>query len=98
MASGGNCDRAYLQASDVVRVRLPYSEVCMHMRVAGKPMNVQIVQQGDAITVAQLLNDDGSRFSSPILLGEAGILTDALGHHYVPNRRLVLADSGIEGL
>lgn len=93
----GNGDRAYLQVGDVVRVRLPYSEACMHMRVAGKPMNVQIV--GDATgAAAQLLNDDGSRFSFPILLGEAGIHTDSLGRHYVANRMLVLSDGGVEGL
>ena len=98
MAAGtGNGDRAYLQAGDVVRVRLPYSEVCIHMRVAGKPMSVQIVQEGDT-AMAQLLSDDGSRFSFPILLGEAGIHTDGTGRHYVPNRMLVLAEDGLGGL
>ena len=71
-AQMGNGNRMYLQAGDVVRVRLPYSEVCIHMRVAGKPMNVQLLQEGSS-PMAQLLNDDGSRFSFPILLGEAGI-------------------------
>src|SRR5947209_19955610 len=93
----GNGDRAYLQAGEVVRVRLPYSEVCMHMRVAGKPMNVQIVGDGTS-TVAQLLRDNGSPFSFPILLGEAGIHTDGAGRHYVPNRMLVLAEAGLGGL
>jgi hypothetical protein len=87
----------YLQAGDVVRVRLPWSEVCMHMRVAGKPMNVQIVVEG-TYPVGQLLNDDGTRFSSPILLGEAGVHTDGAGRHYVPNRMLVLAEGRLGGL
>jgi len=77
-------------------MRLAYSEACVHMRVAGKPMNVQIVQSGDS-AVAQLLNDDGSRFSFPITLSEAGIHTDGVGRHYVPNRVLVLTEDGIDG-
>ena len=93
----GNGDRAYLQPGDVVRLRLPYSEVCVHMQVAGKPMGVQIVHEG-AYPMAQLLNDDGSRFSFPILLAEAGIQTDGVGRHYVPNRLLVLVDDGLSGL
>ncbi len=95
--AAGNGDRMHLQAGDVVRLRLPYSEVCMHMRVAGKPMNVQIVVEGTS-AVAQLLNDDGSRFSSPILLGEAGIYTDGVGNHYVPTRMLVIPQDGLDGL
>src|SRR2546421_764139 len=82
---------AFVQAGDVVRVRLPSTEVCMHMRVAGKAMNVQIVTDGISVA-AQLLRDDGSPFSTPITLGEAGILTDEAGRLYVPNRRLVLTE------
>ncbi|MGK5530844.1 hypothetical protein [Streptomyces sp. URMC 129] len=53
---------------DHVRVRLPYSEVCMHMRVAGQAMTVVILEHG-----AQILKEDGSSFSFPISHGEAGI-------------------------
>lgn len=53
---------------DTVSVELPYSEVCMHMRVAGKTMMVSVREHG-----AQLLNPDGSVFSFPITHGEAGI-------------------------
>lgn len=90
MAGGtGNGGRIYLQAGDVIRLRLPYSEVCMSMQVAGRAMNVQVV--GDGVSVgAQLLNDDGTRFSFPILLGEAGIFTDDSGRHYVPARRAIV--------
>ena len=95
--AAGNGDRMHLQAGDVVRLRLPYSEVCMHMRVAGKPMNVQIVVEGTS-AVAQLLNDDGSRFSSPILLGEAGIYTDGAGKHYVPARRVIIPEAELDSL
>jgi len=90
-----NGNRVYVKVGDVIRLRLPYSEVCMHMRVPGKPMNVQIVGEG-GYPVAQLLTDDGSRFSSPILLGEAGIHTDGVGCHYVPARVLVIPQGGLE--
>ncbi len=51
-----------------VQVELPYSEVCMHMRLAGKVR--WVVPQG---TMAQILNDDGSNFSFPVTRGEAGL-------------------------
>ncbi len=81
--SGG---QVYLTIGDTIRVRLPYSEVCVHMRVAGKPMTVQIV--GTEYPVAQLIGDDGAPFSGPILLGEAGIYTDG-ERYYVPARSVV---------
>jgi hypothetical protein len=51
------------------RVTLPHSEVCMHMRVAGKPMWVEPLPNG----MAQLYDESGSPFSFPITRGEAGI-------------------------
>lgn len=85
-ASGGG--QVFVSVGDVIRLRLPYSEACMSMRVAGKPMNVQFVGEG-GYPMAQLLNDDGSRFSFPILPGEAGIFTDSGGRHYVPARAVI---------
>jgi hypothetical protein len=52
------------------RVVLPWSEACVHMRVAGREMWVRPVANG----MAQILNDDGSNFSSPITRGEAGLV------------------------
>lgn len=78
--------QVFLEVGDAIRVRMPYSEVCSHMRVAGKPMTVQVV--GDDYPMAQLFGDDGRPFSSPILLGEAGIYSDGQ-RHYVPTRNLV---------
>lgn len=50
------------------RIELPYSEVCLHMRVAGRRMLV-----GPAgPRMAQLYDDDGKPFSFPITRGEAG--------------------------
>lgn len=54
-----------------VTVELPYSEVCMHMRVAGKTMAVDVLP-----TMAQLIDSDGRNFSFPITHGEAGLRVD----------------------
>ena len=52
----------------VKRLTLPYSEVCMHMKVAGKEMWGSLC--GD--WMVQLWDDDGRKFSFPITRGEAG--------------------------
>lgn len=54
---------------DAVRVVLPHSGVCMHMRLAGKTQWVVPVRA----RIAQIYSDDGSQFSAPITLGEAGL-------------------------
>lgn len=64
-----------LSPGDVVNIELPFSEVCCHMHVAGKRMNVRL----NAFMGAQLLNDDGSNFSFAITPGEAGIYHDSEG-------------------
>lgn len=53
---------------DTIRIRLPWSEVCLHMRVADQIRPVRVSDHG-----AQILNDDGTPFSFPITHGEAGI-------------------------
>ena len=57
---------------------MPHSEVCMHMRVAGRNMAFVLLNGGSV----QLLNDDGSHFSIPITNGEAGIYEDDAGYYY----------------
>lgn len=52
----------------VVLLELPWSEVCLHMGVAGQRMRV-LVKDG----AAQILTEAGGPFSFPVLLGEAGI-------------------------
>ena len=64
-----------VRPGDRVRLLLPHSEVCMHMRVAGRVMAVEVTT-GEYPT-AQLLNDDGSCFSFPILTAEAGVFGSA---------------------
>jgi len=63
-----------LRPGDRVRIELPHSEVCMHMRVAGRVMDVRMTE--GRYPMAQLLNPDGSEFSAPILTAEAGIYGD----------------------
>lgn len=48
-------------------VELPYSEVCMHMRIAGREAEVELLPNG----MAQVYLD-GRPFSAPITCGEAG--------------------------
>ena len=60
---------------------MPHSEVCMHMRVAGRQMAFALLHGGSV----QLLNDDGSHFSFPITSGEAGVLEDGDGYYYHPD-------------
>jgi hypothetical protein len=50
------------------RIRLPYSEVNMSMRVAGQLMLAEKLPDGSV----QLYSDDGTKFSFPILASEAG--------------------------
>lgn len=53
----------------IVKVpELPYSEVCMHMKIAGKPALVKLLPHN----MAQVYID-GKPFSAPITRGEAGV-------------------------
>jgi len=49
-------------------LELPFSEACMFLRVAGKTMLTEYVGDG----MVQVLNDDGTNFSFPVTVGEAG--------------------------
>lgn len=51
-----------------VTVELGYSEVLVHLRVAGKTRKVDVLPNG-----AQLLDEDGHPLSFPVSHGEAGI-------------------------
>lgn len=54
---------------------LPFSEVCMHLRVAGTQMRARL----EPNRMVQLLGPDGSEFSIPITDSEAGLLTNDQG-------------------
>ncbi len=75
------------------QVTLPYSEVCMHMRIAGKEAEVELRQGG----MAQVyMNDDLVSF--PITRGEAGIfrsdIVDQILLHYRTNYGPMSRDEG----
>jgi hypothetical protein len=67
--------RHFVRIGETVRLELPYTEVCMFMRVAGEIFDVQL--QGEQYPVAQLYRLDGTPFSFPITPGEAGLFS----HH-----------------
>lgn len=61
--------RTYAIAGDRVVVRMPYSEVCCHLRVAERLMVATVTDRG----MVQLSDPDTGRpVSFPITLGEAG--------------------------
>lgn len=58
---------------------MPYSEVCMHLRVAGKMMRFRLIENARDARYApsvQLLNPDGTELSFPIGAGEGGVYYD----------------------
>jgi hypothetical protein len=64
-----------LYVGKTVRITLPYSEVCMHLKVASQTRYVRVEEN----QMAQILNDDMSPFSFPVTWGEAGIGRDGDG-------------------
>lgn len=70
--------RTYIERGQVVTLELPYSEVCMHMGVAGQVMQVRLTPGPHPM--AQLIRD-GRPFSFPVTTGEAGIYRDANGYY-----------------
>jgi hypothetical protein len=64
-------EKHFVSAGETVRIEIPYSEVCMHMQVAGRVMNVRFEHKVGHTACAQLLQD-GREFSAPITPGEAG--------------------------
>jgi hypothetical protein len=61
-----------IQPNQEFTTELPYSEVCMHLRVAGTRMGARLQPNG----MVQLLGRDGREFSFPITAGEAGVYHD----------------------
>ncbi len=62
-----------------IRVIAPYSEVCCHMKIAGKPMYVELIKREYADWTgytAQFYKLTGEIFSSPVTTGEGGIHWD----------------------
>lgn len=71
----------FRRGPSVYMQEMPFSEVCMHLGVAGRPMRFRVVGAAGKEMV-QLLNADESPFSFPILPGEAGLFRDSEGRLY----------------
>jgi hypothetical protein len=66
------CHRARIDKPDwVVDIELPYSEVCMHMKVAGKIADIELLPNN----MAQIYFG-AEKFSMPVTRGEAGVPYD----------------------
>lgn len=76
--------KQFVQAGDKVLLEIPFSEVCMSMRVAGKPMYVELQATTWNSVCAQLYSLDGKPYSFPITSGEAGIYQDSDGYYCYP--------------
>ena len=57
----------YMNIGDEACVRIPHSEVCMHMGIAGQVLQTKLVSSR-----AVQIYKDGKPFSHPVLTGEAG--------------------------
>jgi hypothetical protein len=60
-------------------LQLPYSEVCMHLHIAGARMRARLLANG----MVQLLQPNGHQFSFPITAAEAGLDYDQHGWYSV---------------
>lgn len=67
-------EKVRITPNKMYTIRMPYSEVCMFMRVAGELMEIELLPINEYRAVVQLYRD-GHVFSSPILASEAGILS-----------------------
>jgi len=71
-----------LVPGETVMIELPYSEVCMHMRIAGAAHEVELIREDrSGLAMAQIL--DGSRrpLGGAVAPGEAGIYCDNSGFY-----------------
>ena len=73
-----------LAIGDTVRLELPYSEVCLHMKIAGAVYNVELLCYPGGLGMAQVLAEDGRPFGAPVTPGEAGIYIDSGGFYAYP--------------
>lgn len=72
--------KTYVKPGEYFETEMPYSEVCMHMRIAGKVMRGELLDR--QYPMVQLYDVDGRKYSSPITTGEAGLYEDSEGYYY----------------
>jgi hypothetical protein len=70
--------KRYITRGERVPNEMPWSEVCIHMRVAGQVLEVEII--GEQYPMVQLYRD-GREFSAPVTTGEAGVYEDSDGFY-----------------
>jgi hypothetical protein len=63
----------------VYRITMPYSEVCMHMKIAGKKMWVALI--GTKVLMANLFDPEHDCRLPAITPSEAGIYYDQKGYY-----------------
>ena len=66
----------YVRPGERVTIEMPWSEVCMHMRIAGRVMQAEVLPGGWS---AQIYDMKGQPFSAPVTTGEAGFHHDSEG-------------------
>src|SRR5262245_52843141 len=91
-------DKVYVKPNEIVRLELPHSEVCMHMQIAGKVMDVKLVQSAPgAWPMAQLLTPEGLEYSAAITVGEAGFYyeNDTKQFYCYPRERMIYTMANI---
>lgn len=69
-------DKLRVVPGQTVEVKLPWSEVVMHLGLADHVRPVRITADGNG---AQILTPEGAPVSYPVLPGEAGFYRDADG-------------------
>jgi hypothetical protein len=69
----------YVNEGDFFEITLPWSEVCMHLRVHDTRMTAQLL--ATAMPMVQLWKD-GHRFSMAITTGEAGLFRDPVDDRF----------------
>lgn len=74
-----------VKAGQAVKMRLPWSEVCIYIGVAEKVMPVELVAEAGQVC-AQIRQMDGRPYSAPVTIGEAGFWQiDAETFYFYPD-------------
>lgn len=89
----------FVKPGDTVLAVLPHSEVCLHMRVAGRlaMLRMKGSEGSNRITSVQIHKLDGQPFSSAVLPGEAGVRSEGEGdeeRQYVRTPNVAFARAG----
>lgn len=80
-----------VEVGDKVTMEMPFSEVCVHLQVAGRSMVAEVLGRG-----VQLYTMNGDKVSFPILHSEAGMYSVMHQPHLwdVPTEKVLKHDKG----